>query len=233
MPRSGTTLVEQILASHPKAFGAGELRDFYLLTRDLSAYLQSSIPYPECAALLDQESARYLATGYLDHLLELSADATHVIDKAPNNFRHLGLIALLFPRVRLVHCRREALDVGLSCYFQYFRSQHFTNDLKHIGLYYREYERLMAHWKKVLPLPVLDVSYEDLVSDVEGVGRRMVDFCGLDWDDACLRFDKTNRTVLTASQWQVRQPIYKTSVQRWKNYEKHLGPLKRALDGGN
>jgi hypothetical protein len=148
----------------------------------------------------------------------------------PFNYLHLGLIAALFPRARVVHCRRDPVDTCLSCYFQHLvEPQAFTPDLTFLGHYYREYERLMAHWARVLPLPVFELNYEELTADQEAVSRRLVEFCGLDWDDRCLRFHETQRTVLTPSALQVRQPMYRNSVGRWKRYEKHLGPLLEAL----
>ncbi len=129
-----------------------------------------------------------------------------------------------------MHCQRDPLDVCLSCFFQDFRTQTFSSDLTNLGRYYREYKRLMAHWSAVLQAPVLDVRYEELITDTEAVSRRMIAFCGLDWDDTCLAFHKNDRPILTMSDWQARQPVYNTSVQRWKRYEKHLEPLKRALE---
>lgn len=231
MPRSGTTLIEQILASHGQVHGAGELSNFNRMAADLPALLGAGLSYPDCAAAIDRERARGLAQGYLDHLARIGGDATRVTDKMPRNFRHLGLIALLLPRARVIHCRRESMDVCLSCYAQDFLAQPFSHDLGHIGLYYREYERLMAHWRAVLPLPVLEVRYEALVSDPEGVSRGMIEFCGLDWDPACLDFHRTQRPILTASLWQARQPLYDSAIGRWKNYEAHLAPLKAALEG--
>lgn len=147
----------------------------------------------------------------------------------PNNFLNLGLIALLFPHARIIHCRRNPLDVCLSCYFQDFNSQPFSNDLADIGRYYNLYERLMDHWRTNLPVDILDVSYEDLVADTEEVSRKMINFCKLPWDDNVLAFHATERHVRTASNWQVRQPIYDRSVQRWRKYEQYLGPLKEIL----
>jgi tetratricopeptide (TPR) repeat protein len=230
MPRSGTTLVEQIIASHPDVFGAGELPHFNRLVKNLPARLRDAA-YPECVAGIDPKTASQLADEYLGYLRSLSPDAPQVTDKLPQNFRHLGLITLLLPHARIISCRREPLDVCLSCYFQDFFAQPFSHDLADIGRFYREYDRLMAHWISVLPLPILEVQYEDLVGDMEAVSRRMISFCGLNWDDACLAFHKHERPVQTASDWQVRQPIYRTSVERWRRYEKHLEPLKQVLTG--
>lgn len=232
MPRSGTTLVEQILSSHPDVFGAGELRYFGQLEQGLADRLATATPYPECYEEITREQAIQLGQDYLDFLDALPAlprGIKRVIDKAPSNFRHLGLIALLVPGARVIHCSRNAMDVCLSCYFQNFRTQPFTHDLWDTGRFYRDYERFMEHWRAVLPLPTLEVRYETLVAEKDRVIREIVEFCGLEWNDACLAHDKTERTVKTASLWQVRQPVYKGSVDRWRRYEKHLDPLKRAL----
>ncbi|MCZ6837904.1 MAG: sulfotransferase [Alphaproteobacteria bacterium] len=230
MPRSGTTLVEQIIASHPLVFGAGGLMTINRVSWNLPAALKSGTPYPECVALMDEKLVEKVASGCLKELGELSDDAARVTDKMPNNFRHVGLIARLFPRARIIHCQCNPMDICLSCYFLDFRGRlDFAYDLTHLGQYYRQYERLMAHWKKVSPIPILDVRYEDLIADPENVSRRMIDYCGLEWDDACLAHDETERPVMTASHWQARQPIYQTSVERWRRYETHLGPLKAAL----
>jgi hypothetical protein len=148
----------------------------------------------------------------------------------PGNFQRLDLIALLFPGARVIHCRRNPLDVSLSCYFHDFSQGHtYTYDLTELGTYYHQYERLMDHWRDVLPVAMLDLTYEDLISDQETVSRRMIDFCGVPWDDACLSFQDNDRSVFTSSMWQVRQPLYQTSVDRWRHYDSHLGPLKSAL----
>ncbi|MEE9139761.1 MAG: tetratricopeptide repeat protein, partial [Alphaproteobacteria bacterium] len=224
MPRSGTTLIEQILASHPKVFGAGELPDLGNIARGLPER------YPEGAVTIDAATSRRLADGYLRRLSAFSADADRVTDKMPGNFMLFGLVALLVPGARVVHCRRDPLDTCLSCYFHNFaHGQHFTSDLRDLGAYYREYERLMAHWREVLPLSILDVQYEELVAHQEEVSREMVAFCGLEWDARCLEFHKTERPVRTASNVQVRQKIFSTSVERWRAYEKHLAPLRDAL----
>ena len=152
-------------------------------------------------------------------------------DKTPANFLRLGLIARLFPAARIIHCRRHAVDTCLSCYFQLFGRNNilYSYHLETLGLYYTQYRRLMAHWRRVLPVDVLDVAYEDVIADAGAETRSILDFCGLEWNDACLEFHKGKGPVLTASQWQVRQPIYRTSVERWRRYESHLGPLLGAL----
>lgn len=229
MPRSGTSLVEQILASHPAVFGAGELSDIQKITHALSARYQP-VRYPECMGLAGFDVLKPLADGYLAGLRSLDADAARVTDKMPHNFLHLGLIQMLFPKARVIHIRRDPLDTCLSCYFQEFSASHsYAYDLTQLGEYYRQYERLMARWDEVLDLPVLHIRYEDLVDDQEGVTRRMVEFCGLEWDERVLRFHETRRNVATPSFDQVRQPMYRKSLQRWKNYEAHLAPLVAAL----
>jgi tetratricopeptide (TPR) repeat protein len=228
MPRSGTSLVEQVLAQHPEAAGAGELRDIPRLADVLPALLGGG-EYPECVRRLDRETARSKAEAYLDRLRRLGGGARRVTDKLPENFLHLGLIATLFPGARVVHCRRDPLDVCVSCYCRFFQGMNFSWDLGDLGRYYREYERLMAHWRAVLPLPLLDVTYEDLVADPEGQGRRLLAFCGLGWHERCLRFYESPRAVRTPSKLQVRQPVYRSAVGRWQRYAAHLGPLREAL----
>jgi hypothetical protein len=154
-----------------------------------------------------------------------------ITDKMLLNFLHLGLIALLFPQARVIHCRRDPLDTCVSCFFQNFRGLTFTLDLADLGNYYRDYERLMDHWRRALPLPMFKVVYEDLVASPEDVSRRLIDFCGLPWDERCLRSHESSRPVRTVSKLQVRQPIYSSSVGRWRRYESHLGPLREALRG--
>jgi tetratricopeptide (TPR) repeat protein len=229
MPRSGSSLVEQILSHHPEAAGAGELRDLPHLVESLPQRLGAADPYPECLSRLDQGAARQLAEGYLARLRELAGPARRITDKMLENFLHLGLLAALLPRARVVHCRRDPLDTCVSCFQQIFRGLTYTLDLADLGRYYRGYERLMAHWRAVRPLPMLEVVYEELVADVEGVSRRLVEFCGLPWDERCLRFYENPRAVRTVSKQQVRQPVYRSSVQRWRRYGAHLGPLIEAL----
>ena len=232
MPRSGTTLVEQILCGHPLVFGAGELKEVPRLVSGLSARLQVQERYPQCIDRLDQPTAWALAEEYRARLARRGGAAARVIDKQGMNYLHLGLLAALLPRARVIHCRRDPRDLCLSCYFQQFREVNFAWDLGDLGRYYRSYERLMDHWHAVLPVQPLDVVYEDLVANPEAVSRQMVAFCGLEWDDRCLSFYANRRPVQTMSKLQVRQPIYTTSVGRWRRYEKHLGPLLEALEQG-
>jgi hypothetical protein len=229
MPRSGTSLAEQILASHPRVRGAGELVDIGKMSTLLPGRLGGEA-YPDCLERLDRATARTLAEEYQGSLRQHGGAAERVVDKMPHNYLHLGLIAALFPRSRIVHCRRDPVDTCLSCYFQEFVNPlPYGPDLASLGRYYREYERLMAHYAQVLPLPLFELNYEELTAQQEAVSRRLVEFCGLDWDDRCLRFHETARTVRTSSSLQVRKPMYTSSVGRWKRYEAHLGPLLDAL----
>lgn len=228
MARSGTSLVEQIIASHPHARGAGELTKIADLVR---SFERAAGAYPEAAAALDAQTSRKLAAAYEAHLCQVAGgDAARVTDKMPTNFMHLGFIALLFPRARVVHCARDPLDTCLSIYFQYFRyGNDYAYDLADIGFFYRQYRRLMDHWRRVLPPAIHEVCYENLVADPEGQVRALIEFLGLPWDEHCLAYHRSQRTVQTASTWQVRQPIYRSAVGRWRNYEKYLDPLKQAL----
>ncbi|MBI3462463.1 MAG: sulfotransferase [Planctomycetes bacterium] len=232
MPRSGTTLVEQILASHPDVFGAGELPDIPSIVDTLPRYAPNQMRYPGCLAFLGPPVIRGFADAYLKRVRTLDATSERVVDKWPLNYLHLGLMALLFPRARIVHCRRDPLDTCLSCYFQRFRGDHeYSYDLAHLGSYYRTYERLISHWREVLPMPVLELHYEALIDDPQATSERLLAFCGLSWQERCLRFHESPRPVSTASNWQVRHPLYRSAVQRWRNYEAHLGPLRDALSG--
>ena len=230
MPRSGTSLVEQIIASHPQAHGAGELEDFGNMTRELRAIVGGGKRYPEAVAALDKTQIEVLAQRYLRVLETHGTNAARVTDKMPFNMLWLGMIALLFPGARVVYCRRSALDNCLSCYFQIFNAGlHFSYDLQHLGHVYRQHERLMTHWAQCLPVNMMTVDYEALVANQGPESRRLIEFAGLPWDDRCLAFHTTRRDVHTASTWQVRQPMYTSSVERWRAYEPWLGPLRRGL----
>jgi tetratricopeptide (TPR) repeat protein len=230
MPRSGTTLTEQIAASHPEVHGAGELSDL----RQIASMLGFTYAHPENfvagVKAMTPEQSRDIAGQYLRRLRKQSVSALRITDKMPHNFEMLGLIALLFPKARIVHCRRDAIDTCVSCFMNQFSETHGYNaDLTNVGLYYREYDRLMRHWRRVLPLPILEYSYEELTEAQEPSSRRLIAHLGLEWNDACLDYHETDRTVGTLSRWQVRQPIYRSSVKRWANYEAHLEPLFTAL----
>lgn len=231
MPRSGTSLVEQILAAHPRVFGAGELERITRLAIDLPNACDAKEPYPECMPDVTADAIEQAATDYLDHLRELGGtDVDRVTDKMPHNFSHLGLINLLCPRARVIHCRRHPLDTCVSCYATLLSANHsYATSLTHLAAAYRAYVRIMSHWMKILDLPVLDVRYEDVVNDQEAQSRRIVEFCGLPWDDACLAFHRSGRLTRTASLDQVKQPIYRSSMQRWKRYEPRIQPLIQAL----
>lgn len=230
MVRSGTTLVEQILASHSHVFGAGELSEIVGLVSDLPHVLGSKEPYPGCVRQLDARIIRAAAQHYIRTLEDHDDRALRVVDKLPTNFLHLGFITTLFPRAHIVHCRRAPLDVCVSIYFQRFARGHaYAYDLDDIAAYYAEYERLMRHWKKVLPVEILEVQYERLLDAQESESRRLLSFCGLEWEEACLTFHTNARPVRTASSWQVRQPLYGTARERWRNFERHLDGLKSAL----
>lgn len=215
MPRSGTTLVEQILASHPAVFGAGELV-FWTSAAAACSHNPGSI-----AAEL-----RTLTESYLQILDEASPDAFRVVDKMPTNFVRLGLIHAALPNARIIHMQRNPLDTCLSIYFQHFEAAAaYATDLGDLAHYFAEYSRVMQHWRLTLPHAILEVPYEGLVDDLELWTRRMLEFIGVPWDMRCLAFHRTERKVITASQWQVRQQITRSSVGRWRNYEKHLRPL--------
>jgi hypothetical protein len=191
-------------------------------------------PYPACVTALDESTTRTLAALFLQRLDNFSESgrlrgAGRVIDKMPHNYLHLGLISILFPRCRILHCRRQTLDVCVATYLQNFKWLPYASSLEEIGFYYRNYERLMEHWRRVLPLPMHEVVYEDLVANQEPVSRSLVAFCGLPWDERCLAFHKSPRTVQTSSKLQVRQPLYTRSLARWKRFEAYLKPLHDAL----
>ncbi|UFZ05852.1 tetratricopeptide repeat protein [Bradyrhizobium ontarionense] len=231
MPRSGTTLMEQVLSSHSKVFGAGELETFKELVGECAARQKVPPAYPDLITLLPPEEMTALGREYTARVRALAPEAEHIVDKMPLNFLFVGLIHAAFPRARIINTRRDPLDNCVSCYSLLFTgAQPFAYDLTELGHYYRGYENVMEHWHKVLPPGVLmDVQYEDLVDDLEGVSRRVLAHCGLDWEDACLDFHRTERTVRTASLMQVREPIYRRSIGSWRRYEKHLGPLCAAL----
>lgn len=230
MPRSGTSLVEQIVASHPSAHGAGELGNISHLALASAA---DGFAYPESATRLDRDTLTSMAETYLKRLDQIAPKAIRVTDKMWQNFEFLGLASLMFPAARIIHCQRDALDTGVSCYFQHFfgSGARFIYDLEHIGAYYKEYQRIMAHWDRVLDLPILPIQYERLVREPETEIRRMLDFLDLPWDDACMRFYETDRVVGTASYDQVKQPLYESSIGRHKNYDHRLEPLRNALAG--
>jgi tetratricopeptide (TPR) repeat protein len=229
MPRSGTTLVAQILSSHSQVASPGELWDITHLVNMIGQKGAAHGGYPDCMRFVRKADLRGLAQLYLERLARFGGPAQRVVDKMPQNFLYLGAIGLLFPRARIIDCRRDPLDVCLSCYFQNFSLVPFAWSLEDLGVYHTEYERLMAHWKKVLPLQIMEVRYEDLVARQEAVSREMIAFCGLEWEDRCLAFHKNPRLVRTASAAQVRRPMYTSAIGRWQKYTAHLEPLRRTL----
>jgi tetratricopeptide (TPR) repeat protein len=230
MPRSGSTLIEQVLASHPRIFGAGELRSLGVAAKTFRGRRVEEC-FPEIAKFLTGEQLRQYAARYLEHLRSLAPAADRVTDKMPSNYLYIGLIHMALPNARIIHARRDPLDTCVSCFAHHFSQKSFTSDLGTLGRYYRSYEALMAHWRAVLPPGVmLEVQYEELVADFETYARRIVEFCGMDWDPRCLAFYETERPVRTASVTQVREPIFARSIGRWRDYEPWLGPLMAALD---
>jgi tetratricopeptide (TPR) repeat protein len=230
MPRSGSTLIEQILASHPLAFGGGELNEFARAVND------GGIPFGELSPAFSADQLRRLSTRYLLGIRSLAPSAERITDKLPSNFRFAGLIHLALPNARIIHSVRDPRDTCMSCFATLFigASQPYSYELGELGRYYRAYRQLMDHWRAVLPPSVmLEVNYEDIVGDLEGQVRRILAHCGLPWDDACLAFHRTQRPIRTASAAQVRQPIYRNSVGRWRHYGPLIEPLLDALGDGN
>ena len=231
MPRSGTTLTEQILSAHPDVFAAGELETMERISNLAEEISPSRDEFPNSMLKLTREGAELVGRRYVEDLRrKADRPAKRITNKMPHNFELLGMIALSLPGAKIIHCRREPLDTCLSCWTKNFTDAHaYNRSLEDLGRYYRGYSELMDHWHEVLPVEILDVDYEDYTTDLETAARRIVSFVGLDWDPRCLEFHKVDRAVRTASQWQVRQPIYKTSVARWKNYVAHIQPLVEAL----
>lgn len=221
MPRSGSTLVEQILASHPRIHAAGELK---VLEKTAAA-----IGYPECARTLDGAGMKQLGEHYLSSLPPVGQAIARIVDKLPGNFLNLGLIRMILPNARIIHTARDPMDTCFSCYSRLFtEGLDFTYDLQELARYYGAYRELMEHWRS-LRIDMLDVAYEDVVNDLEGQARRLIEYCGLEWDARCLAFHETDRSVRTASAAQVRQPVYRASIGRWRKYESHLTPLTQNV----
>ena len=237
MPRSGTTLTEQIIASHPQASGAGELGAFQVLAKSLG-YLTPSLrnkdadegEFARRVGALREKEIHAAAGEYLSTLRRVGGDGRRIVDKMPQNFQFAGLIALLFPNAKIIHCRRNPLDTCISCFMSHFVEGHdYSTDLEMLGSYYRQYAALMEHWRQALPIPIHEVRYRVLVADTEGEARKLIAFIGLEWDPACLRYYESKQPIFTNSRVQVRQPVYTSSVERWRRYERHIGPLKAAL----
>ncbi len=224
MPRSGTTLIEQIIASHPAVSGAGELPYVQTLVNGLPGY-------PQALSGLEKADMARLGQDYLDKIIRLADGKAHVIDKMPANFLYAGLITLMLPGAKIVHCRRDPVDTCLSCYTKMFSAEQlFAYDLQELGQFHRDYQHLMAHWRATLPADrFIEVDYEAIVGDISGQAQRLIAFLGLPWDEACVRFHENRRIIKTASLNQVRQPLYGGSVGRWKPHAAHLMPLLDAL----
>ncbi len=233
MPRSGTSLVEQILSSHPSVHGAGELPDIISLAERMHRVLGVKTLYPGCMEQVTQERMDEFARAYLEHVRTLGGEhVTRVTDKMPHNFSHVGLIAAMFPGARVIHCLRNPIDVCLSCYTTQLSPVHtYATRLDWLAAAYREYRRLMDHWKVIIDIPYTEAVYEEMVENQDAQTRRLVDFVGLPFDERTLKFYESDRVVNTASVDQARKPIYKSSVARWKRFEKHLKPLIDGLEG--
>jgi tetratricopeptide (TPR) repeat protein len=231
MPRSGTTLIEQIIASHPAVHGAGELQTLNDVALSIHGLDGALLPYPEFVPLTDAAALQRIGASYVSLLRQLAPDRDRITDKMPSNYYFAGLIHLALPNAKIIHSMRDPVDTCISCFSKLFSAeQNHTYELGEIGRYYRRYQRLMSHWRSVLPAGrILDVRYEDVVADLESQARRIIAYCDLPWDDRCLAFHKTERPIRTASATQVRRPIYKSAVGRWRVYEEHLGPLLAAL----
>jgi hypothetical protein len=232
MPRSGSSLIEQILASHPQIHGAGELADLAIAVSGELSDGGWSAQYPEGVPALDGVTLRRIGRAYLDRLPAIGNGKVRIVNKSPGNFFYVGLIRLILPNARIIHTVRDPIDTCVSCYSKLFTfGSSFSYDLAELGRYHRRYRELMAHWRAVLPPgAMLDVAYEDVVDDIEGQTRRLLDYCGLPWDDRCVSFHRTSRRVTTASAVQVREPLFRSSLQRWRRYGPALAPLLRELE---
>jgi tetratricopeptide (TPR) repeat protein len=231
MPRSGSTLVEQILASHPQVQAAGEEKSLDRVVRAASESTGRPVPFPAWVGSLDAGSLRRMGQAYLASLPTLSEGKTRITDKLPANFLYVGLIRLILPGARIIHTMRDPVDTCVSCFSRPFTDLPFSSDLAELGRHYRGYHELMAHWRSILPAgAMLDVAYEDVVDNLAEQARRLIEYCGLPWDDRCLSFHKTNRPIATSSNVQVRRPLYRSSVARWRRYEAWLQPLLAELD---
>ncbi|ABM04552.1 sulfotransferase containing TPR domain [Psychromonas ingrahamii 37] len=241
MPRSGTTLVEQILSGHSDIFGAGELGVIPQVVQGLSRWerhVGSGRSYPDCIDDINAYTSSGIANNVLTELIELAAeekpDAKHIVDKLPHNFENIGLIKFLFPNAKIISVRRDPRDIAISNYFTDYQAKHggmgFAYDLETIGEQLADHNLLMHHWQQTFPGEILEVNYEDVVDDLEGSARKMLDYIGVQWQPQVLKFNELERTVKTASVWQVRQPIYKTSKAKWKRYKNHLQPLIKGTN---
>jgi hypothetical protein len=240
MPRAGKTLVEQILATHPKVYGSGELSYMNAVVAELNRSspmqrdpiqrLEGELRSVVDLSVVHRASVDKVTRDYIQRTASRAGSAAVVTDKFALNYFHLGLISLMFPKAKVLHCSRHPFDTCLSCYFQSWTgSYHFSHDLRNLALFYKDYQRLMAHWRSVLDLPILDVVYEKVVEDQEGQTRRMLEFLGLPWDERCLRFYETDRSAQLVNQEQVRKPMYRSALARYRNYQKHTGALAEVF----
>ena len=237
MPRSGSTLLEQIISSHPAAAAVGELEEAgRLATKILPRQTGGKKTFPSCLQDADKITLSEIAQEYLGHIKNHDAVTPHlgkisrVVDKMWHNFFYIGFLHTLFPKARFVHSRRDPLDIGLSCFFRRLYAVHWSWDLEQIGTYLRLYSQMMEHWRTVLPHAIYEVDYEKIAQDPETETKKLIDFCGLAWDDRCLAFHENETAVRTASRIQVREPMYQSSIGRWKNYAKEIAPLKASIE---
>ena len=230
MPRSGTTMVEQIIANHKNVYGAGELRDLTQIIKE-NFLVNDKIKFPEKFNIKDQNFFSNMGTKYLENLDRYNTNKNYITDKAPLNFKWIGLIKLILPKSKIIHCTRDPKDTCLSLFKNFFEGElNFSYNLEEAGKYYKLYQNLMEFWKQLLPDFIYDISYEKLVENQEFESRKLLDFCNLDWDKNCLTFYKNKRGIITASFAQARKPIYKNSVKSWQKYENELLPLFKILE---
>lgn len=236
MPRSGTTLVEQILSSHSGVYGAGELNDMKFIAARAAQLSSFNVPFPNCLPGLTRQDIKVLADDYLERLAVASGSDTEgarylrIIDKHPLNFQFVGLIFSMFPNARIIHTVRDPLDTCLSCFFQNFtKGQDYSFDLMQLAHFYNDYRRLMEHWESVYPGRIYTIRYEELIADQERETRELLSYMGLEFEEACIDFHKTDRKVSTASFLQVRKPLYGSSRKRWMNYRQELQELAKVI----
>lgn len=223
MPRSGTTLTEQILSNHSSVFGAGEINDIALIARAITDTSNNKVAYPLSLKQIQHADIIGFGLEYASMLNKISSGESHVINKHPLNFKHIGLIFLMFPNARVIHTARDPLDTCLSCFFQNFSNgQEYSFNMENLGEFYNGYLRLMSHWKTIFPNRIYDLQYEDLVNKKEQVTRSLIQHCNLAWEENCLSHHISERPVITASKYQVRKPVYASSIKKWRNYESHL-----------
>lgn len=230
MPRSGTSLVEQILASHPDIYGAGELNVLNDMVKQLPKTNNNKTPYPDHVINLSNAALNEMAERYLSHINNINAEKNFITDKMPDNFQYLGLINILFPKAKIIHCTRDPHDTCLSCYFQQFSGDYpYAYKLENLGYYYNHYRDLMLYWKKTLTIPIIEVKYETLVGESRATVEGLLEYLNLVWDENCLSFNQSSRVVTTASAQQVSKVLYNTSINRWRHYEVFLSSLSNAL----